>query len=140
MSVVWIEGKAEVPPISDELLSERLKRFTVLVQKDGELFRRTPCDPRNIAFTWEKPTEGGPVQFKEVTRTRTKHTCGYHAFFKPSLAEVLAQMPDDVGDANAFFIITDTFATGDKDETDADDIQLFKDGSGHLATTVYGRI
>ena len=137
MSVVWIEGKAEVPPISDELLSERLKRFAVLVQKDGELFRRTPCDPRNIAFTWEKPTEGGPVQFKEVTRTRTKHTCGYHAFFKPSLAEVLAQMPDDVGDANAFFIITDTFATG---ETDADDIQLFKDGSGHLATTVYGRI
>jgi hypothetical protein len=49
-------------------------------------------DPRTQAFNWG---DGQKVvkHLKEVMRFRTLHTYGYHGFFKPSLAEVFAQLP-----------------------------------------------
>jgi hypothetical protein len=107
--------------IADEVLAERLARVTPLILKDGRLYTFDLPDPRNTAFTWE-PMNLAPVDemagYYEVVRTATQHGCGYHAFFKPSLAEVLAQMPNDPS-INAFYL-------------DGDSVVVLDGGAGHL--------
>ncbi|PZR63208.1 MAG: hypothetical protein DI537_51950, partial [Stutzerimonas stutzeri] len=61
---------------------------------------------------------GDERNYHEVIRTATQHSCGYHAFFKPSIAEVLAQMPDDPT-ITAFYL-------------DTDSVVVLYDGEGHL--------
>lgn len=133
--VKWIEGDTNVPAISDDRLADLMGRFTTLVQiGDGTIRRRSPCDPRNIAFTWDRADAaiGDPVTImREVERFKTDHTCGYHAFFKPSIAEVLAQItPIADAEANAFYIIMNG------DGTD-DEVEIYTSGGGHRATTVF---
>lgn len=133
--VKWIDGDTNVPEISDDRLADLMRRFTTLVQMDdGTIRRRTPCDPRKIAFTWDRADAaiGDPVTIlREVERVKTDHECGYHAFFKPSIAEVLAQItPTAEAEANAFYIIMNG------DGTD-DEVEIYKSGGGHRATTVF---
>lgn len=143
VSLVSVDGTVNVPHIEDNTLDLRVRRFTPLVQSNGKLWRLTgPVDPVRVAFTMVDKRDLVPVEnFQPIRKVRTQHSCGYYGFFKPSQAEVLAQLPPDLDpEANAFYIITEVYATGEKAETDEDDIYLFRDGSGHIATTVFGRI
>lgn len=106
--------------IDDIVLAERLKRFTPLILTGGRLWRIEDVDPRRTAFTWNpKPTT--EVEAREIVATPTFHSCGYAAFFKPSISEVLAQMPDEPS-VNAFYIDTDT-------------VKVTRCGGGHIAKT-----
>lgn len=85
----------EIPPITDARLKELAKRIKPVVRTSkGELFYIKPCDLRGAAFTW------GPVHTRKATALvkhatiTTLHTFGFYGFFKPSVAEVLAQIPE----------------------------------------------
>lgn len=118
---------AFVPEITDEVLAERMARFTPLVSQEGEARMIELPDPRRTAFTWDPKIVGAPVDFEELRTVETDHYCGYIAFFKPSIAEVLAQVPDDLpADCNAFLI--------------RGDVECYPEGNGHRARTIFGRV
>jgi hypothetical protein len=53
-----------------------------------------PCDPRKVAFTWEpKPTKEARV--RQLGHMITYHRFGAPSLFKPSIAEVIAQIIKD---------------------------------------------
>lgn len=131
MTVLWIEGKAEVPHISNK----KLKRMRTIVKpivrdENGHLHRIKPCHPKNVAFTWE-PKLQDEVAVKEIGRIKTHHYCAYYGFFKPSIAEVLAQIPKEMLPLVRFFeVLSDT------DSGTQDQVHCFRSGNGHLATTI----
>lgn len=107
--------------ITDERLEELLERVTPLILKNGVLWTFEAVDPRSDAFTQEpKLIDYFDGDRHEVMVTRTQHSSGYHAFFKPSLAEVLAQMPDD-DRITAFYL-------------EANEITVLGQGDGHEVT------
>lgn len=115
--------------ISAELLAERIKRFTPLIFSDDKLHTFKIPDLRRVAFTWE-PTELQPLSqpVEEIMVSPTHHSCGYYGFFKPSIAEVLAQVPENLDPrANAFYI-------------DTSSILIARCGGGQLARTHWVRI
>lgn len=123
-----------VPEITDARLTELLSRFTPLYRAAAHepVQRIVTVDPRKFAFTWADrlPDE---VEFEFVGHSSTDHLCGYHAFFKPSVAEVLAQLPEEFepsrgSGVNAFYI--------DMDEP----LGIYSSGSGHRAKTIWGII
>jgi len=133
---MWIEGKAFVPEISDEKLNSLIKKIVPVVRKDNKLYHIEIPNLRNIAYTWDYKTTEEYSNLKEITRIKTNHYCRYHGLFKPSIAEVLAQIPEHLIDKiDAFEIISDVCSGTD------DEIKIFKEGNGHLATTIlYGKL
>lgn len=129
--------KLSVPPISDELLAIRLARFTAYVLDNEDITQPTlqailkPEDARRTSLIWEPEFIGEPrplADFVEMGRSQTHHRCGYYGFFKPSLAEVLAQVPDDLPPgADSFYIDTMHY-------------EMFAEGDGHRVWTVFGRM
>ena len=93
-----------IPPISDEELMRRyLKIKPVAEIGDVKYWLRnySISDMRNTSFFWTLvPDKREPVGESLSKHThydfQCLHTFGYHGFFKPSVAEVLAQIPEDV--------------------------------------------
>ena len=85
-----------IPEISDEELRQRADRIKPLVRKDGILFFITEPNLRGSAFIRSPELAGRAPEMCEVARITTYHTYGYPGLFKPSVAEVLAQIPGDI--------------------------------------------
>lgn len=101
---------SELPKILDKRLEELreyikpVERFSRLTDEnklerdnDGVLYFIEDVDPRSETFTIKpKPTqraeEVNPIPYKLI---KTVHRYGAPVFFKPSVAEVLAQITDD---------------------------------------------
>ena len=66
--------------------------------------------------------------FSRAAVLPTSHTYGYVGFFKPSLDEVLSQLPDELFDGRftKFYITTDTIK---------DDVQVITYGDYHVGRT-----
>lgn len=79
--------------ISDERLEELAKRIKPVVRCDGELYYIKDVDLRDVAFTWSPKLKRKAKGLEELARIRTYHTYSAPVFFKPSVAEVLAQIP-----------------------------------------------
>ena len=121
-------GKCIIPVIDDAELKRLVSLFTPLFRRDDVVYRLEIPDLRLVAFTWD-PKFLEPVDFSPVTTLKTHHGCSYYGFFKPSIAEVLAQIPDDIPKGvNAFYIDMEA------------ELGIFHEGDGHLATTVFGII
>lgn len=103
--------------ISDLMLAERLSKVRPLILSDGEHFLFDLPDPRNTAFTWAPVNVRPAKKHRAVSKFRTLHSCGFYGFFKPSIAEVLAQLPDDTR-ISAFCL-------------DVSTIEILFDGEGH---------
>lgn len=109
-----------VPAITEKKLKELMKRIKPVVRfsrvensrgsnleedSNGDLFYIKSVNPRDVAFTWEpEPTRMArsvnPSPYKKI---ETIHDYGAPVFFKPSIAEVLAQIPEkDIGRCVAF--------------------------------------
>lgn len=101
---------AFIPEISDERIAELLKTITPLVRKkttyvvDGTIYAdpittlhriKLPDNLRKQSFTWspEFLEEVDESQFKRLCLVKTYHTTGHHSLAKPSIPEVLAQIP-----------------------------------------------
>ena len=136
---VWI------PKVDEQRIRELAQRIVPLVRfAEGEdgLFRSSggfqyviePPDPFNVAYTWDpKPVARVTKPLVKLRDITTHHGYAYYGFFKPSVAEVLAQIPDDLIDkVVAFEIIA-------QPET-ADDLhgEAFNAGYHTATTRLYG--
>lgn len=112
--------KQFVPDITDERVAEMLKTITPLVRKSNSYVKENvyytdlvkplhritlPTNLRGTAFTWD-PEFLDEVDESTLVRIKlvgTYHTTGYHGVCKPSIVEVLAQIPEYMVDAVAAF-------------------------------------
>ena len=125
-------GPFEIPTKTDAELAKLVKKTRPLVRnKDGNLCTIKQPDLRQTAFTWDpkglRKVKGTAV---EVAWKNTLHTFGYHGFFKPSIAEVLCQMPEGL-DADGFEVI------GPEDADDLNKEMPALNEGFHVATTIF---
>lgn len=121
-----------IPEVSDN----RLKKFSEIFPvrtKDGHKFALEHIDVkdyRDVAFTF-KDTTKRVRGLKEKSRHRTLHTFGYHGIFKPSIAEVVAQVKD--GEWNGV-IAFETIGPDTSDDLNREKEAL--DAGFHVAETI----
>ena len=83
-----------IPEISDEKLKKLARKIKPIVRDEKNVLRYIKSvDLRNIAYTWSPVFTKKAPEFSVITDTTTYHTWGYYGFFKPSIAEVIAQIP-----------------------------------------------
>lgn len=131
MGIEAQEEKVWIPEISDERLAELVERIKPTCRFNDELRYIEPVDPRRVAYMWSpKPAETAD-DLNPVADIRTYHSYGAPNVFKPSIAEVLAQIPDEhLSNVVAFEIMNSP--------DDADDLnrELEALNAGyHVATT-----
>lgn len=142
-----------IPAITDALLAERAAMVRPLVMKceyedtfdefGGPVGFRERClglhdigpqsDLRGQSFTWSEDLREPALGLVAAKTVVTLHTYGYYGMFKPSIAEVLAQAPEDLGEYVAFSI---------EGPSTADDLgrdQAAFDAGFHVATVTYYR-
>lgn len=85
-----------VPSISDDRLKVlRTQMQPVVRNSAGELRYIAPVDARRVSFIWDPKFKGLARGLEEIGRITTYHGCAYYGFFKPSIAEVVAQIPPE---------------------------------------------
>lgn len=86
---------AGIPVIDDDELAQRNSVLRPLVVRDGKLFGvAEQSDLRGVSYAWAATTTEATGLVAEKTVV-TLHRFGYVGLFKPSVAEVLAQAPED---------------------------------------------
>jgi len=85
----------EIPAIDPQRLRLLLKRIKPVVKRDGDLWYIKDVDPVTVAFTWSPTLRKKAVGLEPFATIQTLHRYAYYGFFKPSLEEVMAFMPDD---------------------------------------------
>jgi hypothetical protein len=88
-----------------------------------------PVDLEGVAFTWDPKPAQVATDLREAFKVATFHSCGFPGFFKPSIKEVLAQLPQVIPQNIVAF----------KTETTSDNISdvLTEDGCHHKALTTF---
>ena len=107
--------KVSIPKISKEELMARYKRIKPIVEIDGKkhfLRKYTEEEITKTSYLWNADGDKREPVDMNLYCPMTEwdfeciHKYGYYGFFKPSIAEVLAQIPEmDVPFVNAFEII-----------------------------------
>jgi len=100
------EEKVWIPTMTNERLAELYERIKPVVRVNGVPHHIEPVDLRRTAYTWDpKPTDcvEGLQKICDIT---TYHRYGAPMFFKPSIAEVIAAIPEKhLGEVVAFEIV-----------------------------------
>ena len=127
----------EVPQITDERLAELAERIKPVIRKNDVLYSIKPVDLRKIAFIWDPTEDGEAPALESIGEIRTYHKFGHPGFFKPSIAEVLAMIPDEFINNVEFFEIIES-------PKNADDLNKEKEALAmgyHVARTrLYKRV
>jgi len=113
----------KIPSLSEKKLLERASRIKPVVRDKESLHFIKPVDIQSVAFTWAPELTEDAEMLHEFHRIKTYHSFGYGGLFKPSIEEVLAQLPDDIARQMVAF---ETFLMS----------QEICDGSYHLAETI----
>lgn len=101
-----------LPEISDDELLARYRRIKPIVNEE-ELYYYLKIfnldQIRDMSYLWsaheDKRELVDMASFKTIAEFSCYHSYGYYGLFKPSIAEVLQQFPDDVlSEANAFYM------------------------------------
>lgn len=135
-STITLPEKLEIPIISDRRLKElyQLLKPIVTIDEMKYLLRGfTLQELNNYSYIWNSIEDKRDMidssKLEKVDDFLCLHTYGYYGFFKPSIAEILAQTPENVIEqANVFEII-------EKPET-RDDVFKYKkvvDNGFHLS-------
>ena len=93
----------EIPRISYEEMKARVARIKPVVLHEGALHYIAEVDPVSIAFTWSPVPTSEATDLILVREITTYHTYGAPVFFKPSIGEVLRQIPTDLLDTVTAF-------------------------------------
>ena len=94
---------AEILEISEGELKLLSKRIKPLVRRDGGLRYIQQVDLRKVSFLWDPQIRGKAKGLELVKEIETLHTYGAPVYFKPSIAEVIAQIPkEDLATIDAF--------------------------------------
>lgn len=116
---------SEIPKISNRTLKELYKQMKPVVRfglfgkklepdDRGELYYIKDPDLRGEAFTWDPEATKKATGLKKLEDIVTYHSYGYYGFFKPSIAEVVAQIPKKyLSKVAAFETSTDASIDGD---------------------------
>ena len=110
---VTLPKKLDIPEIDDNRLKELYKLLKPIVTIDEMkyLLREfTLQELRNQSYIWNRAEDKrdvvDPSKLETVDDFLCLHTWGYYGLFKPSIAEVLSQAPENVIEqANTFEII-----------------------------------
>ena len=80
-----------VPTLPEKESKKRLRRFKVVRHLNADKYEIIDCKP-DEGFTFVSKSKG-ILALELVGSSTTFHSCGYYAFFKPSMEEVVAQVP-----------------------------------------------
>jgi hypothetical protein len=105
-------------------LESRAAMVKPLIKVNNKLWTIQPVDLRNEVFTWDPKRLQQVDDVELVTSISTYHHCGHPALFKPSISEVLCQLPEDFAKQGICWFVTET-----------EDVQICADGEGHKTTT-----
>ena len=108
----YTHNKIILPYLTDDELLARYKRIKPIVSIDKLYYYLKKYDinmMRNQAYTWNINEDiRGKVDMtdaKTLDEFSCYHTYDYAGFFKPTMAEVLQQFPDELlNEANAFYM------------------------------------
>ena len=97
VSVEQIEKRMalEIPTISRERVISLVETIHPVVNENGKLWYIAPADPWRIAFTWSPKLRNEATDLEPITTITTLHSWAFYGFFKPSIAEVMAFLPDN---------------------------------------------
>lgn len=124
---IVLPEKIEIPKLSKEELIALYKKIKPMITYYGEkyLLKEYNYDQLlNIAYTMDFPRNKGtlvdPYNLKEVEEFPCLHTWGHYSFFKPTIAEVLSQLPElSKEEANVFEIV--------ESPNTANDLNMYKE-------------
>lgn len=110
---VTLPKKFEIPEIDDKRLKElyQLLKPIITIDEMKYLLRKfTLQELRNQSYIWNRHEDKRDIvdssRLETVDDFLCLHTFGYYGLFKPSIAEVLSQAPENVIEqANTFEII-----------------------------------
>lgn len=133
--------KYSIPKISNEKIQEMLNKMAPVVkgereEESQELFWIEIPHAREVSFIWSPVLKGKAVGLKKVSSIQTFHSYGYYSFFKPSLAEVLSQIPEQYLDGSVVAFET----IGPRDISDIKKQWDVVQAGFHVAETIlYGK-
>lgn len=111
-SMIALPEKLEIPIISNKRLKElyQLLKPIVTIDEIKYLLREfTLQELNNYSYIWNSVEDKRDMidsnQLEKVDDFICLHTYGYYGFFKPSIAEILAQTPENVIEQANFFEI-----------------------------------
>jgi hypothetical protein len=99
----WIWGQYPERKLHIEELARRIK--PVARKADGRPFVCAVRNPLRQAYLWDPQYKKEILHLRPLCDIQTYHSWGYYGFFKPSVAEIIAQIPDDILDVVAGFEI-----------------------------------
>ncbi len=124
-----------IPRLDYDELRRRADAIKPLVRSDvGVLNYIEEPSLSQVSFIWDPVVTDAAEGLEEVTRIVTLHTFGYAALFKPSIAEVLSQIPEDMLEQVKAFEI---FGPATADDLNANLEELQE--SFHVAITILYR-
>jgi hypothetical protein len=132
-----------IPAIADDVLEEMAQRMMPVVHKDGAFWQvalPVPKAGQTLAHTlritahlWKPQLLPLVPGLRELARVRTYHTFSFYGFFKPTIAEVLAQVPPHLlTDVQAFKVVD-----GPQTADDLNRERAATEAGYHVATTVF---
>lgn len=131
---ITLYGYPRIPEISNSVLAQRAARIKPLVRKGNHLWHiEAPKDLRGIAYMWEPKVTKRATSLQELGRCTTFHTWAYYGAFKPTIAEVLAQVPAHLLETTTAFELVDGPETADDLNRE---YQALNEGY-HVATVIF---
>lgn len=115
--------------------AERIKPLLEFEAREGVLFDFTnEADHFDESYPW-KAQEYRPLEtpVAELRRIRTLHRFAYYGFFKPSVAEVLQQIPEELLEQTDYFLVR-----GPKTADDLNKSNTLSMGFHAAETILYG--
>lgn len=112
-------------------VSRLVGRIRPIVEVDGnKMYIEQPC-VYTQAFLWEPKLSAIAEDMEPIADVKTYHTFGFYGFFKPTIAEVLIQIPEcHEKETIAFEIVKSPGTADDLNE----EIEALNQGY-HVATT-----
>lgn len=127
----------DLPKVKDmdkDFVEKWAKKIKPLIYREGKVshFKNKAENHFTHSFPWEaKPTKEA-TGLEEVGRIWTLHTWAYYGFFKPTLAEVIVQIPQDLLEKVDYFLVR-----GPEDASDLNKTWKYVGDKGvHVAQTI----
>ena len=93
MANKWVLEVLDLPGDRLRELADRIKPV-VDFQREGRCYIK-PVDVFAEAFTWDAEPASKAADLKALCDITTYHPYGYYGFFKPSIAQVILQIPQE---------------------------------------------
>lgn len=118
-----------------EIITRLTPKGKLQQDERGSLYFIKPTNPFTVAFAWSPKPIARPPRLQELCTITTYHGYGFYGFFKPSVAEVIAQIPKEHLDKVVAFSVKGPETAEDLNEH----IEELNEGYHVAQTTLYIR-